>query len=598
MGASVRPDPMEQALAEIRGQHHGGDLDAALAEIRATPQANPLSKLPRVAPDASSALARNRENPSGDYGVLGRGVAANLLNAAQGIPGMEAFEAAAGSAGSKLTDHPLSYEESLKALRGETSAIPAALSIPEKIAGGVPLASLLPIGNAKTIMQAAKSGAKAGAGLGAADQLLAADPDRGIEDRVKRAGVGAAVGGAAGATLGGVAKGVDRARELMNLNSRVQSAPALDDAAVQQAKIDKTQNIENYDAAKAEAVQGGGTTPAVQGALDHPAIASYVEKVRARRPDASDAEVLVDVRKRAARDVRGFQAQQKRGAYDPDLEDKIDDLRSAVKSLDVAMGAPSQKPPLTMEIAPETFSVAPTVTQAERETLQGPLGTGPLSERTARPTPSISEVLSNKNRGTPLGVQGPDGPAFQLRGQSEKVAPGVDIETPGMTVQTAPAEDVGPLSSQWQGAVRGKAQMEARREAGVRAAQMTPRVIHGAATNPKKLETESLAAWLDDIAGDAERNGYTPDVAERALQSTLGAAKQELSPKLPTHDASLFGTLTRAATRKAVGLNRIQPVVNALDRRAGNPVFESNQINDVLRALGVLNTPFASGSIP
>lgn len=598
MGASVRPDPMEQALAEIRGQQHGGDLDAALADIRTSSKPNAMARLPRVSPDASSALARNRENPTGDYGVLGRGIAANVLNTAQGIPGMEAFEAAAGSLGSKLTDHPLSYDESLDALRSQTRAIPAALSVPEKIVGGVPLASLLPIGKAKTIFQAAKSGAKAGAGLGAADQLLAADSDRGVEDRLKGAGEAAAVGGATGAVLGGAAKGVDRARELGNLNSRVQGAPALDEAAVQQAKIDKAQNSENYGGAKDEAAQNGGTTPAVQDALDHPAIASYVDKVRERRPGASNADVLADVRKRAARDVRGFQAQQKRGAYDPALEDKIDDLRSAVKSLDVAMGAASQKPPITMDIAPETFSVAPKVAQAEREALQGPVGTGPLAARTTPPTPSISAVLSNANRGTPLGVQGPDGPAFQLRGQSEKVRPGVDIETPGMKVQTAPAEDVGPLSPQWQEAVRGKAQMEARREAGVRAAQMTPRVMRGVATNPKKLETESLAAWLDDIIGDGQRNGYAPDVAERGLQSTLGAAKQELSPKSPTHDASLFGTVARAATRKATGLSRIQPVVNALDKRAGNPVFESNQINDVLRALGVLNSPFASGPTP
>ena len=73
---------------------------------------------PSVRPDVTSALARNRKNPSGDLQAalrnpgkqarfIGEGAAANVLNAAQGLlPGMEAFEAGAGMLGSQFTDKP------------------------------------------------------------------------------------------------------------------------------------------------------------------------------------------------------------------------------------------------------------------------------------------------------------------------------------------------------------------------------------------------------------------------------------------------------------------------------------------------------------
>lgn len=542
---------------------------------------------PRVAADATSALARNRENVSGDYEVLGKGIAAHVLNAAQGIPGMEAFEAGMGSLGSKLTDHPLSYGESLGALRGQTGSIPAAISIPEKIIGSLPLAAALPFTKAKTAFQAAKSGAKVGGALGAADEVAAADPDRSLADRLKRGAIGGAIGSVTGAALGAGAKGVDRTRELHDLNTQVKNAPDIDVAAVAQGKADKVANVKNYGVASSQAAENGGTTPAVQDALNHPVVSPYVEKVRARRPNASDAEVLADARKRVARDVRGYNKSLK-VSYNPDIADKVDDLKDAARSLDAAMGAASQKPAITMDVAPEVYERQAKVIQSEREPVAGPVGTGPLSSRTSPPNPTLSQGLRNHQGGIQNAVQGPDGPAFQLGRQSEVVQPGVRVESPGMRIETAPAEDVGPLSPFWKTAVSERAGMAARDEAATKAATMTPRVMRGTAPNPKKLQTESLAAWLDEIASQS------PDVAQRAKQSTLSAAKQELRPNIPSHDSHLFGTAAKAMTKRGVGLGRIEPAVKALDQRAGNPVFEASSVEDILKALGVANSPFSN----
>lgn len=157
-------DDLDQALAKIRGASLP-DPDQALAKIRASKQ--PVE-------------------PADDTGYLGR-VTTHVLNAAQGIPGMEALEAGVGALGSHVIgDRPLSYQESLNALREQTGKIGGKTAIAEKMMGSVATLPFLP-----------SSAVGAGAALGAADQALAADP----ESLAARAGK-TALGGAIGAGIG------------------------------------------------------------------------------------------------------------------------------------------------------------------------------------------------------------------------------------------------------------------------------------------------------------------------------------------------------------------------------------------------------------
>lgn len=121
-----------------------------------------------------------------ETGYLGR-LVTHVLNAAQGIPGMEAFEAGAGALGSHLTSHPLSYQESLNTLRDQTGNIGGKTSVAEKAMGGLATLPFLPA-----------NPAAAGALLGGADQALNANPNQSLLERGTRTAVGAGVGGLLG----------------------------------------------------------------------------------------------------------------------------------------------------------------------------------------------------------------------------------------------------------------------------------------------------------------------------------------------------------------------------------------------------------------
>lgn len=133
-------------------------------------------------------VASAKEEDAAQPGYVERGLT-HVLNAAQGIPGMEAVEAEAGRQGSTLTDHPMDYTTSLQRLRERTGQIGGKTSFAEHVMGGLATLPFLP-----------ENGAAAGATLGAADQLFAADPDRGKLERVARGAGGAAVGGVVGKT--------------------------------------------------------------------------------------------------------------------------------------------------------------------------------------------------------------------------------------------------------------------------------------------------------------------------------------------------------------------------------------------------------------
>lgn len=259
----------------LRDDEHLAPVESAAPTPVAAPPAGPS-----VRPDASSALARNRPNPTGDLqaatanpGKQGRYVsnvvASHLLNTLQGVPGMEAAEAGIGAA---VT--PMDYSQSLGALRNRIQRDVGPAASLEKIAGTAPLGLIK------------ASPAILGAGLGAADRLLQADPDAGIGKRVGEGAVGAVVGGTIGKLSDMATQGV---RALATKNPAKQLVQLQADRAASAKQL--------YGAAIAEGNQNGATS-AVRSFLAEPDIAPIVSEISASRQGATiapDSPEMVDL---------------------------------------------------------------------------------------------------------------------------------------------------------------------------------------------------------------------------------------------------------------------------------------------------------------
>lgn len=208
MGASVRPDPVADYLAA-----RGATTQAPSAAPPAS--SNPVSDYLMAkahgisqgrdfhAEYASGVLAkRNAQDNAGDKAVVDaedasqpgylERAATHVLNAAQGIPGVERIESGAGALASKLTDHPMDRAESLATLRDATGKIGGKTAIAEKMLGSVAVAPFLPA-----------SAVRAGALLGGANAALSAD-DESLGARAAKTALGAGTG----ALVGKVAQGV------------------------------------------------------------------------------------------------------------------------------------------------------------------------------------------------------------------------------------------------------------------------------------------------------------------------------------------------------------------------------------------------------
>lgn len=116
-------------------------------------------------------------------------VAKHVLNAAQGIPGMEALESAAGVIGSHIAGKPLSFEQSRDALRSQASTISPVVSGIERMAGTAPLLPFLP-----------SNPVIAGGLLNGLNSALSPDTES-AGDRLAHTALGAATGAAFGRAL-------------------------------------------------------------------------------------------------------------------------------------------------------------------------------------------------------------------------------------------------------------------------------------------------------------------------------------------------------------------------------------------------------------
>jgi hypothetical protein len=175
--------------------------------------------------------------------------AAHALNLAQGVPGMEAFQAAAGAVGSGR-----SYRESLDALRSGTEHIGGGTRAAEQFIGALPLAAL------------PGSPAVAGATYGAASGAFNADPD--IENRAQRTIVGGLLGGAIG-----------KAGELVGTGIRAARAASVPANVLKREGARSAASSPLYDAAEREG-QGTTNTKAIQRELHTPDTRAIITQLR------------------------------------------------------------------------------------------------------------------------------------------------------------------------------------------------------------------------------------------------------------------------------------------------------------------------------
>lgn len=139
-----------EAMQRLRYYQETGQAEEAKQYeqyLRETGQyEKPGSDIPAVRPDASAALPRDRNNPTGDFqalhgagGVvpaLARTGAVTAMTMAQGIPGVRQLQAKIGSVASRATDSPMTYNESKAALDNLTHETPGDLRTIEELVGG------------------------------------------------------------------------------------------------------------------------------------------------------------------------------------------------------------------------------------------------------------------------------------------------------------------------------------------------------------------------------------------------------------------------------------------------------------------------------
>lgn len=344
MSTSVRPEPDPKARirrnvekmaaqgaseAEIEAylQHEGLKAQDATATSPAVPRES-LRLDVRQPAESTFGLPYDPER-GGDFEAAAPSLAALPLVAAQAVPGMEAFQAAAGMAGSRLPQpvkkfldmdegNPLSFGESRDALRSVTDPIPA----PIKLAAQGPAL-------AKSAAALALSPAKAGAVIGAADQALSAD-DMTIESRLARAGMAGAAGGAAGKTL-----------ESVLTSGRAFMTPRVDANVAKRVATMRQADKVNYGKAarEGERTAAAGMGPVqnesqqvLRSALEREEVAPFAAMVKATKQfaDADDATLLRETYKLMSRQQTGLARRLKEQGFDAKMQLEHDNL-AAIK---------------------------------------------------------------------------------------------------------------------------------------------------------------------------------------------------------------------------------------------------------------------------
>lgn len=386
-------------------------------------------------------------------GAIGKAGISTLLNIGQALPGMEAVQAGIGSAVSRLptwmggSEQPLSYNESLETVRGLAGAHPA--KVLARGLSGAALAPLLPA-----------SPVASGALLGYAEGALSPDMDQSLLERTGRGAVGAGIG----ALLG---KGLEKTGTVVRaLRTKTPQANIL------QRQAERAESAARlYGAAQSEGERNGANT-AVRSFIQEPEIADRIAALKTLEQYQHLADDSPEMMRALARSMSDEAKMLQKGMAQVDpskpntLRDKAKSLGLTKARLKRVVSEPSvtTKPPLYYDVPgtsvvrepkpPLTLDVAPEVLETEAVFSRGtPYRQGHVMEGTAGAARGNQAQVAIDASGraiavSPRDVQGPAGPAFQLREQPEQLLrPGVRIETPGMRVQTAPGQPGFELTS-------------------------------------------------------------------------------------------------------------------------------------------------------
>lgn len=293
----------DRAAAKAAG-YTDAEIDAYLAaETPAPAAAGPATarmtvpSVPRVAAESTFAptatterqrrvqqLVKGQERREAIRGAV-EAVPAALANISRDIPGAEAAQALVRSIARRQP-----YGEALQDIRGGTSALPAAVRIPTRMAGGALATAVAP---GSTL-------ARQGAAYGAAMGLTEAAPEVGVAERVVR--------GAGQAALGGL---VGKATDVAGTALRARTVPTAESVLLRQRAAREAASGPKYEAFRqmgdlAERIESPEQAERAAAILELPVVRRAIELVRGESPrlaklENTDAQVLDAVYKRLGR---------------------------------------------------------------------------------------------------------------------------------------------------------------------------------------------------------------------------------------------------------------------------------------------------------
>lgn len=579
------PGDAAAALAKLRAGQSAQpvpsppmDAAAALAKLRAGSAAPSLDLNAAMQPDRhdyhaeykSGALANRMqaENDAEKPASYGQQVAGGIAALDRRIPFAEAAQAGYRSlyrtVGSKLgLSDPESYDEALSNIRQGEASNPIASGI-NSAAGATVAAAAMPgkVGGTGIVSNVARrftTPTAQAAIFGAAEGMGQADQNVDLQGRAKAAAIGAGTGAVVGKVMDA---GSNLVRAKMTPNLATQS---LDREAATKA-ADKI----NYGAADAEGQAVGGTTPALQTALEHPRVQELADKFRAsdRGQGASDAEVARGTLKLLSRKQTALTQQMaaKEGGYDDDIFLQLENIKNAKKMLRTAAASPSMKPAITMDVPAGVHETDPTITPG-REGLDGPPMPGPVSTYTTPPAnKSLAQGIRDfPNRMDAPAMQGPGGPAFRMPQVAEQVKPGIRVETPSMRIETAPAENVPAAMPSLPNADAQHAAMMGQERAMARGSQAVKTLMRPTQGAEKGLRTKTTESFLrKDVPA------MNPAQADASLNGVLGRTQDYIGAS--ANPIKLFG-----AAPSLYNASKVSPLIQALEQRqdGGNvPLFK------------------------
>lgn len=334
--------------------------------------------------------------------------------------------------------------------------------------------------------------AATGAGLGA----LAAGPG----NRVSGAAAGAVLNPIVSGAVGMVGK---RAAPIAaKLAARGMDYATLRNALGQ--SVDAT-NAQNYERSLGLAA-GREVTPAIRDVLSDPYMAPHIAAIR-QLPQmqgvaTTDPAFLHALYKRLS-DIEGgaMTGLESVEARNPNTKAETQDAARTLKDrLLGAMETAGEKPPITFEVPEATHTVEPQITPG-REPQRGPV----LAGTAGRAMGDQAQVSVGPNGAatvvSPRDVQGPAGPAFQLRAQPDVVRPGIVAQTPAMRIQTAPAQAVPAYMPEYRGAVDQAHEGFTQLDALQKGYEALPALAKTTQMTPQQVEDFSLPSLRSFLEG-------------------------------------------------------------------------------------------------